>query len=199
MPAIRNQKESNNIFMEGSLWLGVDMIERLSRELMFKGSRIDMYTDSVKLPNGNVGKWDFISHMGAAAVVPVTDDGKLIMVRQYRNALDRETVEIPAGGLNSPDEPTMEAALRELEEETGYYTEKLELLISLVPAIAYSNEVIDIYVARNLINSKQNTDDDEFIDVEEYTVEDLCSMIYDGKIQDSKTIAAVLAYKDKYC
>lgn len=185
--------------MEGSIWLGIYMIERLSRELIVKGSIIDMYKDSVKLPNGNVGKWDFISHKGAAAVVPVKGDGKLIMVRQYRNALDRETIEIPAGGLNSSDEPTMEAALRELEEETGYHTEKLEFLISLAPAVAYSNEIIDIYVAHNLVLSEQHTDEDEFIDVEEYTVEELCDMIYSGKIQDSKTIAAVFAYKNKYC
>ena len=72
------------------------------------------------MPFGNFSVWDFIGHQGAAAVVPVTDDGKILMVRQYRNSVDRYTLEIPAGGLNSKDEPTIEAAARELEEETGY-------------------------------------------------------------------------------
>lgn len=174
------------------------MFERLGRELMYKGSIIDVYQDQVKVPNGNIAKWDFIKHKGAAAVLPVTDDGKLIMVKQYRNAIDRDSLEIPAGGLNSVDEPTIDAAARELEEETGFKSDDLELLISTVPAIAYSSEVIDIYIARNLKPSKQNLDEDEFVDVCEYTLDELCQMIYDCKIQDSKTIAAIMTYKSKY-
>ena len=92
--------------------------KRLERRLVYKGSIIDYYRDTIAVPNGNVVEWDFIGHNGAAAVVPVTDDGKLLLVRQYRNALDRYTLEIPAGGLNK-GEPTKEAAARELEEETG--------------------------------------------------------------------------------
>ena len=87
--------------------------ERLSRDLVHKGAIIDYYKDTVKVPNGNVVKWDYIDHKGAAAVVPVTDDGKILMVKQYRNALTRETLEIPAGGLNGADEPTLDAAARE--------------------------------------------------------------------------------------
>lgn len=175
------------------------MIERISRELVARGSIIDMYKDTVKLPNGATGKWDFIKHKGAAAVVAVAGDGRLLMVRQYRNAVDKETLEIPAGGLNDVNEPAEEAAARELEEETGYKAENLELLISLVPAIAYSNEVIHVYVATDLTPSSQHLDEDEFIDVELWKVEDLCELIYAGKLQDSKTIAAVMAYKNKYC
>ena len=93
-----------------------DEFKRLDRELVYKGSIVDFYKDTVKVPNGNVVKWDFIKHQGAAAVVPVMEDGRILMVRQYRNALDRYTLEIPAGGLNGPEEPTMEAAARELEE-----------------------------------------------------------------------------------
>ena len=107
-----------------------DEFKRLDRELVYKGSIIDFYKDTVQVPNGNIVKWDFIKHQGAAAVVPVTADGKLLMVRQYRNALDRYTLEIPAGGLNGPEEPTMEAAARELEEETGCHAGKMEWLIT---------------------------------------------------------------------
>ena len=175
------------------------MFERLNRELKYKGSILDVYQDSIKVPNGNVAKWDFIGHKGAAAVLPVTNEGKIIMVKQYRNAIDRDSLEIPAGGKNGVDEPTIVAAARELEEETGYSSDNLELLLSTVPAIAYSSEVIDIYLARDLKPSHQHLDEDEYVEVLEYTLDELCEMIYSCKIQDSKTIAAIMTYKAKYC
>lgn len=178
--------------------MGVEKYERVDRQLIAKGKIVDYYHDIVKIPNGNVATWDFIWNKGAAAVVPIRDDGKIIMVRQYRNAIDRETIEIPAGGLNTPEEPTIDAAARELEEETGYKTEDLEFLISIKTTVAFCNENIDIYVARNLKPSKQNLDEDEFINVEAYSVEELCEMIYEGKIEDSKTVSAIMSYKNKY-
>ena len=178
--------------------MGVEKYERVDRQLIAKGKIVDYYHDIVKIPNGNVATWDFIWNKGAAAVVPIRDDGKIIMVRQYRNAIDRETIEIPAGGLNTPEEPTIDAAARELEEETGYKTEDLEFLISIKTTVAFCNENIDIYVARNLKPSKQNLDEDEFINVEAYSVEELCKMIYEGKIEDSKTVSAIMSYKNKY-
>lgn len=109
----------------------MEQFERLERKLIVHGTIIDYYQDKVRVPNGNIVTWDFIGHKGAAAVVPVREDGKILMVRQYRNALDRETLEIPAGGLNGADEPTKAAAARELEEETGFFSEELELLITI--------------------------------------------------------------------
>ena len=178
--------------------MGVEKFERIDRKLIAKGKIVDYYHDIVKIPNGNIATWDFVWNKGAAAVVPVRDDGKLIMVRQYRNAIDRETLEIPAGGLNTPEEPTREAAARELEEETGFKTDDLEFLISIKTTVAFCNENIDIYVAKNLKPSKQNLDEDEFINVEAYSVEELCEMIYAGKIEDSKTVSAIMSYKNKY-
>ena len=178
--------------------MGVEKIERIERKLISKGKIVDYYQDTVKIPNGNIAVWDFIGNKGAAAVIPVKEDGKIIMVRQYRNAIDRETIEIPAGGLNYPEEPTLQAAARELEEETGFKTVDLEFLISIKTTVAFCNENIDIYVARNLIPSKQNLDEDEFINVETYSVDELCELIYAGKIEDSKTVSAILAYKNKY-
>lgn len=172
--------------------------KRLDRELIAKGSIIDYYQDVIQVPNGNIVRWDFIAHQGAAAVVPVTEDNKILMVRQYRNALDRYTLEVPAGGLNGLDEPTKVAAARELEEETGYRSENLEFLISIRTTVAFCNEKIDIYVAKNLLPSQQHLDEDEFINVEAYDVKALLSMIYAGKIQDSKTICAIMAYAHKY-
>lgn len=178
--------------------LMAEEFKRLSRDLVQKGAIIDYYQDTVQVPNGNIVKWDFIGHKGAAAVVPVREDGKILMVRQYRNALDRYTLEVPAGGLNGVDEPTLTAAARELEEETGYRTDELEFLITIRTTVAFCNEKIDIYVAKNLIPSHQHLDEDEFINVEAYTVEELMDMIYNCTIQDSKTICAIMTYVHKY-
>ena len=176
----------------------MDKYERIGRELVYKGVIIDYYQDTIKIPNGNIAKWDFIKHKGAAAVVAVKEDGKLLMVRQYRNALDRETLEIPAGGLNDVDEPTELAAARELEEETGYTAGKLELLLSLRTTVAFCYEKIDVYVASDLKRSKQHLEEDEYLDVVSCDVDELIQMIYDCRIQDGKTVSAILAYHNKY-
>lgn len=179
------------------LWKGAVFMEeykRLKRELIAKGVIIDYYQDTMQIPNGNTAKWDLIDHKGAAAVVAVKEDGKLLMVRQYRNALERETLEIPAGGLNGRDEPTAVAAMRELEEETGYTCDRVELLNSIYTTVAFCNEKIDIYLARNLKPGKQHLDEDEYLNVEAYEPEELKQMIYDCKIQDSKTICGILSY-----
>lgn len=175
--------------------------ERIKRELVHKGAIIELNRDTMQLPDGSIEYFDFIYHKGAAAVVPVKDDGKILMVRQYRNAIDDYTLEIPAGGKNGASEPTLDCAYRELEEETGYYAEKsdLQLLISLYTTVAFCNEKIDIYLARNLRKTQQHLDDDEYIDVEEYTIDELMQLIYDGKIVDAKTIAALSTYKTKFC
>lgn len=177
-----------------------DRVERIGRELVHKGAIIDLNRDTMKLPDGRTEYYDFIYHKGAAAVVPVKDDGKILMVRQFRNAVDDYTLEIPAGGKNGVDEPTLDCAYRELEEETGYYTDKenIELLISLYTTVAFCNEKIDIYVARNLTKTAQHLDDDEYIDVEVYSLDELCEMVLSGKIVDAKTIAAIMAYKVKF-
>ena len=172
--------------------------KRLKRELVAKGAIVDYYQDTMLIPNGNVAKWDLIDHKGAAAVVAVRDDGKLLMVRQYRNALERETLEIPAGGLNGRDEPADRAAMRELEEETGYTCGRLELLNSIYTTVAFCNEKIDIYLARDLKPGKQHLDEDEYLNVEAYTLEDLKQMIFDCKLQDSKTICAIMTYAAKF-
>lgn len=142
--------------------------------------------------------WDFIKHKGAAAVVPVTEDGKILMVRQYRNALERYTLEIPAGALDEEGEPGFKCAARELEEETGYKSEELEWLITLRTTVAFCNEKIEVYVAKNLIPSKQHLDEDEFIDLKAYSLDELKEKIFTGEIEDAKTVASLMAYAVKY-
>lgn len=175
----------------------MEQYRRLNRELIAKGAIIDYYQDTMLIPNGNHAKWDLIDHKGAAAVVAVRGDGKLLMVRQYRNALERETLEIPAGGLNGREEPTEAAARRELEEETGYTCGEMELLNSIYTTVAFCNEKIDIYLTTDLKPGKQHLDEDEYINVEAYSLEELKQMVYQCRIQDSKTICAIMTYAAK--
>lgn len=173
-------------------------VKRMGRELAYQGTVLKVYKDHMKFSNGNTEDWDFIHHDGAAAVIPVMDDGKILMVKQYRNALERDTLEIPAGKLDDPDEEGIVCASRELKEETGYSSDDLEWLLTICTTVAFCNERIEVFVARNLIPGEQHLDEDEFVDVKAYKLEELKEMIFEGKIQDSKTMAAILAYESKY-
>ena len=116
----------------------MEHIKRVGRELMYKGSMLEFYKDTIVTPDGKTVYWDHIEHKGAAAVVAVRDDGRIIMVRQFRNSPDKETLEIPAGGINK-GEPVKTAAIRELEEETGYKADpdNVRKLISIITAVAF--------------------------------------------------------------
>lgn len=171
--------------------------KRLKRELAYQGTIMKIYKDYVEV-NGHQAIWDFFHHNGGAAVVPVTKEGKILMVKQYRNAIDRYTLEIPAGAFDAKNESGEACVRRELEEETGYRAGKVEKLITTRSMVAFSNERVEIFVATELIPSKQNLDEEESIEVEAYTMEELKQMIFDGKIEDSKTVAALMAYAVKY-
>lgn len=171
--------------------------KRINRELSYKGKILKVYTDHVEV-NGLKSNWDYIHHNGGAAVVPVTKDGNILMVRQYRNALDRYTLEIPAGALDSVKESGMECVARELEEETGFIANSIEWLITTHSWVAFTNEKVEIFVAKDLIPSKQKFDEEESIELEEYSLDELKEMIFKGEITDSKTVAGLLAYASKY-
>ena len=176
----------------------IDEMKRLKRELMYKGAILDIYKDTMQFANGTTEEWDFVSHRkGAAAVLPVLPDGRVILVRQYRNALERETLELPAGCRDSLDEDTKLTAARELEEETGYHSDQISFLLSLRTTVAFCDEFVDVYLAENLVPGEQHLDDSDSIDVEIYSLDEVCEMIYAGKMQDSKTVAAILAYSNK--
>ena len=171
--------------------------KRLDRTLAYEGKILKVYTDQVEV-NGRESNWDYIHHNGGAAVVPVTEEGKILMVKQYRNALDRFTLEIPAGALDSVRESGMECVARELEEETGYIAKSIEWLISTNSWAAFTNEKVEIFVARDLVPSKQNFDEEESIELQTYTLDELKEKIFSGEITDSKTVAGILAYAVKY-
>ncbi len=173
--------------------------KRVGREVVYKGAILDFCKDDIITPKGNNVKWDFLQHKGAAAVIPVMEDGRIIMVRQWRNAIDRFSLEIPAGGKDGADEPTLQCAARELEEETGYKSDYIQFLHTLVPAIAYSGEKIDVYVAFDLKKTHQHLDPDEDIELEIYTVEELIERIINNEINDAKTVSSIMTYYYKYC
>lgn len=172
------------------------MFKRIKRKLSYQGKILKVYTDFVEV-NGRESNWDFIHHNGGAAVVPVTNEGKILMVRQWRNALDRYTLEIPAGARDSADEKGIDCVARELEEETGYRSKHIEWLVTINSWPAFVDEQVEVFVARELIPSKQKFDEEESIELEEYTIEELQDKIFTGEIRDSKTVAGLLAYAAK--
>jgi ADP-ribose pyrophosphatase len=173
----------------------MEIIKRIKRELVSKGSIIDYYKDTIEISDSKKARFDFIYHKGASAMIPVDSDGQIIMVRQYRNAIDSYSLEIPAGSINE-GEDNMFCAIRECEEEAGYKPGKVVHLIDLYTTVAFSNEKICIYYGEELVKTKQNLDDDEFVSVEKHPLGELVEMIYDGRIMDAKTIAGLLAYKN---
>jgi ADP-ribose pyrophosphatase len=169
---------------------------RVKRELVYQGTILDIYKDTMDIGMGKTEEWDFVAHRkGAACVLPVLPDGRILMVHQYRNALERDTIEVPAGARNSVNEDTALCAARELEEETGYRSEKISFLLSLRTTVAFCNEMVDVYLAEDLVPGEQHLDDAEDIRVEAFELDTLLDMIYKGVIQDAKTVAAILAYR----
>ena len=171
----------------------------LEKKLEHHGKIVDFYSYQMEVPNGNHTKWDVIEHKGAAAIVPVDEDGRIILVRQYRGAIDDLLLEIPAGGRDSVDEDFAVCAARELEEEIGYRSDEIHHLVDYHSAAAYTSEKIGIYYTEKLIPSRQHLDENEFVEVESYSIEELVEMVLHQKIQDSKTVSAILAYYGKYC
>lgn len=164
----------------------------LHTEEIYSGKIISLQLQDVELPNGKTSKREIIKHPGAVAVVAVTDENKIVMVEQYRKALERTIVEIPAGKLEKGEEPSV-CARRELEEETGYECESIELLVSFYTSPGFADEIVHLYVAKGL-KQKENAaapDEDEFVNLEELTLEEALQYMKEQKIYDAKTVYAV--------
>ncbi|MFB5282051.1 MULTISPECIES: NUDIX domain-containing protein [Peribacillus] len=164
----------------------------LSSQKIFTGKVISLQVDDVELPNGKTSKREIIKHPGAVAVIAITDDGKIVMVEQYRKAMERSLVEIPAGKLEPGEEP-LKTAERELEEETGYVCERMEHVISFYTSPGFADELVHVYVAHQLSKKEDaaSLDEDEFVEVIELTLEEAQQYIEEEKIYDAKTAYAV--------
>jgi len=172
-------------------------VRRYKRELAYEGAMLKVYKDYMEFENGSTDIWDYMNHPGGAAVVPVLEDGRILMVTQYRSAVERETLEIPAGKVDL-NETGFACAKRELEEETGYVTSDMRWLVDIETMVAFGNEKIQIFTAHDLVPSRQRLDENEYIHVKAYAPEELKQMIFMGKIKDAKTVAAILAYEINY-
>jgi len=166
-------------------------MERKIQRLASLGTKnFTVYLDEVSLRNGRISKRICVDHPQAAAIVPFVSDNEIIMVRQYRYALRRETLEIPAGKIDEGESPE-ECIKRELVEETGFEARFVKWLCTYAPAIGYSNELIHLYVGRDLIKAGEKIDDNEISSLETLPLEEVLGMIRNHKIIDSKTIIAL--------
>lgn len=163
----------------------------IKTELVFDGQLLKVRKDTVLLPNGKEATREWIEHPGAVAVIPILDDGRIAMVKQYRYPMGKVTLEVPAGKLDRGEAPD-KCVMRELKEETGYTANKIRKIATIGTTMAFSNEVIHIYVAEELVEGEACPDEDEFINVEKYTKEELHTMIKDGTIDDAKSLVAIL-------
>lgn len=159
---------------------------------IYDGVIVHLYKDTVQLPNGNPATREVIRHIGAVAVVPVTDDGNVIVERQFRYPLHEVITEIPAGKLDSAAEDRLSAAQRELREETGYTADNWQELGDFHPTPAYCDENITLYLATGLHLGQRELDEDEFLNVVAVPLEELVADIMAGRITDGKTQTAIL-------
>ena len=159
---------------------------------IYKGKIIDLSVETVTLPNGATADLEVITHPGAAAVVPMKDDRTVVMIRQYRHAVGRFIYEIPAGKLH-PGEDPRECAAREVEEETGYKVGRLETILSFLTTPGFTNEIIHVFVGRDLSPGMQNLGADEVLEIIETPLDQAVAHINDGTIQDAKTIIGLQA------
>ena len=154
---------------------------------LYAGNFLTLKRDTVALPDGKHATREFVQHPGAVMVIPLFDDGHVLMERQYRYPLARVMTEFPAGKLD-PQEGALACAIRELKEETGYTAREYIYLAQIHPVISYSTEFIDIYLARGLTAGAAQLDDGEFLETFKATVPELLEWVRTGKITDVKTI-----------
>ena len=187
--------------MESTKFAKMNLEEKqLDCSLIYDGNLIHVYKDNVLLPNGKQIVREYIKHSQAVAVVAMDDEQRIVIEHQFRYPFRAETLEIPAGKLDYEDEDLLEAVKRELHEETGITASEITYLCPFWPVCAYSTEAIHLFFARGLtFTNQRDLDEDENINVEMVSIRDVVQMIYDGKIPDAKTQAAVLQVWSRFC
>ena len=165
----------------------------IKTDRVYSGKIINLRVDTVELPHQKYSKREIVEHPGGVAIIAVDSDGKIPIVKQFRKAAEDYLLEIPAGKLEHGEQP-IDTAKRELLEETGYTADNLEKLTSFYSSPGFTNEIIHIFVAQNLTSGEAKPDEDEYIEVEKYSIEELKQMIEDKEIKDSKSIIAILMY-----
>lgn len=171
----------------------------IQTEVKFEGRIITLQVDEVELPNGKTSNREIVKHPGAVAVIAATQDKKIILVEQFRKALERSIIEIPAGKIEVGEAPEI-TALRELEEETGYTTEKLHYIQSFATSPGFADEIIHLYFADNIEKMEQpvGLDEDEFVELLHVTMPEMEEMVKKQQIYDAKTAFAYIWLKDYF-
>lgn len=164
----------------------------ISSQRIYEGAILNLRKDKVHVKDGKTSYREIVEHNGGVALAALTDDGKLVLVKQFRKAAEKVVLEVPAGKIEKNEDDYALAAMRELKEETGYTAQNLELLSSFYSSIGYSTEMIHLYFATGLTPGETDFDDNEAIEIVEYDIEDLKEMIATGEIQDAKTIVAIV-------
>jgi ADP-ribose diphosphatase len=178
--------------MKPSLGLSsMDLTETcISSETLVKGKLLHAKRDKVRLPNGHETEREYVEHPGAVLIIPLLDDGRLVMERQFRYPLHRVFIELPAGKIDLNEDP-LETGKRELLEETGYSASEWQFLASFHPCIGYSDEVIHLYLARGLTLGKPHEDEDELLDIFTMSLREAMEAMRRGEITDGKTMIAL--------
>ena len=166
--------------------------KQVASEEIFRGKLLHVFRDTVELPDGSLAVREYIRHIGAVCMVAVTEDRKVIMEHQFRYPHGKVVMEIPAGKLEETDVNRLEAAKRELKEETGITADRWQELGEFIPTPAYTQEVVTMYLATGLHRGETHLDDEEFLEVFEVPIEELVDEILKGEITDGKTVAAIL-------
>lgn len=164
----------------------------LSSEQLVDGVLLKVFRDEVRLPSGRSSVREWIDHPGASAIVPIMEDGRTLLVRQFRYPPHRTFLEVPAGKLDAPDESPKAVAARELEEETGWRAGRFERIGMAYPCIGYSNEKIHVFAAYELEQGEQNLADGEFVEVVPMALSEAVSRARGGSLKDMKTITALV-------
>ena len=166
-----------------------------SESIVYNGAIIKLRLDKVILPDGREAYREYAEHSGGVCVVPLTENGKVVMVRQYRYPVRSELFEIPAGKLNA-NEPHSVCGARELKEETGCTADEMVYLGMFNPCVGYSDEKLHVYLARGLSFGAATPDDGEFVEAVQYSFEEIDQMLYNGELADGKTIACIYMTKN---
>lgn len=169
------------------------MEKTVSSKIIHKGKNFNFLVDQVEIPNKKYVNRETVDHPGAVAILPVTNDEKIVLINQYRYAAKKRLLEIPAGTIEK-NEALEKCALRELREETGYSSNNIKKMFGCYLAPGYSNEILHVFLARELEKGEQKLDEDETISVLEYGYEEILTKIEDGTIIDAKTIASILFF-----
>lgn len=165
--------------------------ELIESHIIYRGRVVTLRIDTVRLPSGRTARREIVEHRGAVAIVPLLNPETVLLIRQYRQAVGETLLEIPAGTLE-PNEPPDLCARRELEEETGHTARRLRKLFSQYLAPGYSQEVLHVYLAEDLTPAAQQLDEDELVELVPTPLREVETMILQGQIKDSKTIAGLL-------